>query len=155
MCWSTRRSPLYRAPATAHTHTTSTGIKVAQYHNIGAVPRMSPIKHIAHQLQVTTDEIIDTTFHTIGKILPSTKIIYTCLVVITIIATALLAIIIFLRCRPHVKLHERIGLLRNKRQTDTDNQKPSTSNTSYAKAISEEYKEKESSSYENISQIVT
>ena len=49
---------------------------------------MSTIKHIAHQLQVTTDEIIDTTFHTIGKILPSTKIIYTCLVVITIIATA-------------------------------------------------------------------
>ena len=33
VCWSTRRSPLYRAPATAHTHTTSTEIKVAQHHN--------------------------------------------------------------------------------------------------------------------------
>ena len=41
MCWSTRKSPLYRAPATAHTHTTSTEIRIAQHHNIGAVPRIS------------------------------------------------------------------------------------------------------------------
>ena len=75
--------------------------------------------------------------------------------VTTIIAKALLAFIIFLRCRLHVKLQERIGLLRNKRQTDTEDQKPSTSNMSYAKAISNEYKEKEISSYENISEIVT
>ena len=43
----------------------------------------------------------------------------------------------------------------NKRQTDTEDQKPSTRNMSYTKAISDEYKEKENSSYENISEIVT
>ena len=45
VCWSTRRSPLYRAPATAQTHTTSTGIKVAQHHNM-AMPFLIPFSPI-------------------------------------------------------------------------------------------------------------
>ena len=36
VCWSARL-PLYRAPATVHTHTTSTEIKVAQHHNTASI----------------------------------------------------------------------------------------------------------------------